>query len=57
MIRDEIATLGGGTIRRRRNIVRGEGMCTPKERVEVKENGHVEILVPGRSRLSPSHPW
>jgi|SRR5215216_6439552 len=56
-MREEFAAFGRGTVDRRRRVRRGDGMVTPRRRVEVKEGGQVEVLVPGRSRLVPTHRW
>jgi len=53
----ELAALGRGARRVRRRVAEGEGMATPQRRLEVKVDGRVEILVPGRSRVHPDHPW
>jgi hypothetical protein len=48
----EVAADGG---RRRRNVVAGEGLVTPRKPLELREDGRDELLQPGRSRLSPDH--
>jgi hypothetical protein len=42
----------------RRRVLRGDGTVTPRDRLEVTEpGGPGEVLLPGRSRLVPDHPW
>lgn len=49
------AAATGRFVRRRRRVAEGEGMATPKRRVEVRYDGQLLVLHPGRSRLAPDH--
>lgn len=56
MIGSELSS-PGATVTRRRRVVAGEGMVTPRQRLTIADDGTVETLVPGRDRLSVDHPF